>query len=185
MLIDPVYCKDHFIVANEKMGQQIKNEHYSYLITSFHKCIIKLLLIFFSFMPDGIYLNARTLGVQGLAEEMASIILDQQRYFDFFKWHGYYTYSDTYNLESNDTYTVCNVCAKLNKLIQGSRSTIYTNITNWWNSTDSHNELQTQTMIYYTTPNGTICSPEKAKDTRIIPSILRSITTYFKDILFD
>ncbi|XP_026326210.1 alpha-(1,3)-fucosyltransferase C-like [Hyposmocoma kahamanoa] len=70
------------------------------------------------FMPDGMYLNARTLGVKKLAEEMSSIISNPQRYIDFFKWHGYYTFYDSHRLDSNDTYFICNVCTKLNKRIQ-------------------------------------------------------------------
>lgn len=84
-------------------------------------------------MPDGIYLNARTLGYKQLAKEMNSIISDPRRYYEFFKWHGYYNFYDTYGLENHDTYGICNICAKLNKRMESQRKTVYTHITKWWN----------------------------------------------------
>lgn len=92
-------------------------------------------------MPDGIYLNARKLEVKRLAEEMNNIIHNPPTYIDFFKWHGYYTFDDTYGLENNDTYSVCKICAILNKRIQLKRRTTYTHISEWWNKDDRDADL--------------------------------------------
>lgn len=64
-------------------------------------------------MPDGIYLNAKTLGVEKAAKEINDAISNPQRYLDFFKWHGYYSFhnSDDYQYYNS----ICELCALLNK----------------------------------------------------------------------
>lgn len=83
-------------------------------------------------MPNGIYLNALTLGVQELAKEMNDIILEPRRYYDFFKWHGYYTFQHTADDEYRDA--VCGLCAVLNNKTRKEQRRVYSNITEWWNS---------------------------------------------------
>lgn len=82
-------------------------------------------------MPDGIYLNALTLGVKGLAKEMNDIIHNPRRYFDFFKWHGHYTFHATSDDEYH--YEICGLCATLNNKTRSEQRTVYSNITAWWN----------------------------------------------------
>lgn len=83
-------------------------------------------------MPDGIYLNALTLGVKGLAKEMNDIIHNLQRYYDFFKWHGYYTF----HMTADDEYRneVCGLCAMLNNKTRRGQSPAHRYIAEWWNS---------------------------------------------------
>lgn len=83
-------------------------------------------------MPDGIYLNALTLGVKGLAKEMNDIILNPQRYYDFFKWHRYYTFHQTADDEYH--FQVCGLCAMLNNKTRREQRTVHRYITEWWNS---------------------------------------------------
>lgn len=66
-----------------------------------------------------------------LAKEMNDIILDPQRYFDFFKWHGYYSFHAT----ANDKYrqTVCELCAFLNSYRRKNLRKAYKDIDKWWN----------------------------------------------------
>lgn len=66
--------------------------------------------------------------------EMNDIINDPPRYYDFFRWHGYYTFHDTG--DDNYTYTVCELCAFLNNAIQQRNKTVrvYNNIGDWWNA---------------------------------------------------
>lgn len=104
-------------------------------------------------MPDGIYLDARILGVKRLAEEMNNIIRNPQRYIDFFKWRGYYTFYDTYGFENNDTYSVCNICSTFNKRIQSKRRTMYTYINEWWNGKDNKTNSATASVTSTTTDN--------------------------------
>lgn len=82
-------------------------------------------------MPDGIYLNALTLGIKGLAKEMNDIILKPQRYQDFFKWHGYYTFHQTADDEYH--YAVCGLCAMLNNKTRREQRTVHSLIAEWWN----------------------------------------------------
>lgn len=82
-------------------------------------------------MPEGIYLDANKLGVQRLAKEMNDIIRNPQRYFNFFKWHGYYSFHES----SKDKYhnAVCGFCALLNNKTRRNERTVYKYISKWWN----------------------------------------------------
>lgn len=62
---------------------------------------------------------------------MNDIILDPQRYFDFFKWHGYYSFHET----AKDKYrqTVCEFCAFLNSYKRKNIRKTYKDIGKWWN----------------------------------------------------
>lgn len=89
--------------------------------------------IFFRFLPYGIYLDALKLGVEGLAKEMNDIINSPRRYYDFFKWHDYYSFHDA----GADDYreSVCAFCAFLNTdaYTQRYKKSVYNNILGWWN----------------------------------------------------
>lgn len=82
------------------------------------------------FLPDGIYLDALKLGVERLAKEMNDIIKDPPRYYEFFKWHGYYSFQDT----ADDNYrgSICAFCAFLNSESELYKKTVYTDIKYWW-----------------------------------------------------
>lgn len=95
-------------------------------------------------MPEGIYLDAGKLGVKDLAKEMNDIIHDPPRYFDFFRWHGYYTF---HNANEDDFYaTVCGFCAMLNNETRKNQRTFYKNITKWWNEW-GHDRMHPTTVI--------------------------------------
>lgn len=81
-------------------------------------------------MPNGIYINARTMEPGKLAEQMMDIIRDRKKYHDFFKWHGYYSFHST--SESRFHYEICGLCEYLNNKTKMNQKNIYrTNI--WWN----------------------------------------------------
>lgn len=83
-------------------------------------------------MPHGIYLNARWLGVKKLAKKMNDIIHDHIRYYDFFKWHGYYSFHNIDDDLQHDV--VCGLCALLNnKAHKGQRSLHKTTFSKFWN----------------------------------------------------
>lgn len=82
-------------------------------------------------MPDGIYLDARKLGEVELARQMYHIINDKETYYDFFKWHRYYSFHGTE--ENADTDDFCVFCSTMNDLVQRNESSIYVNIAQWWN----------------------------------------------------
>lgn len=81
-------------------------------------------------MPDGIYLNANKLGVRALAKEMNDIIKDPERYFNFFKWHGYYSFHNSD--EDNHRDAVCGFCTLLNNKTRRNQKTTYKYIAKWW-----------------------------------------------------
>lgn len=56
-------------------------------------------------MPDGIYINAETLPKEELAVKIKEAIEDNQKYYDNFRWHRYYSYQ--YTSESSDTDSPC------------------------------------------------------------------------------
>lgn len=82
-------------------------------------------------MPDGIYLDARKLGESGLARKMYEIINDKEQYYDFFKWHRYYSFHGTE--ESTETDDFCVFCATMNDLVQRNESSTYVSLSQWWN----------------------------------------------------
>lgn len=82
-------------------------------------------------MPDGIYLNAVNNSVEDLAKEISDIIHNSQRYFDFFKWHRYYSFHSS--AEDNYYDPVCGLCALLNNKTRRNQRTVYKYMTRWWN----------------------------------------------------
>lgn len=82
-------------------------------------------------MPDEIYLNAQELGARELAKQMDDIIRDPLKYYNFFKWHDYYSFHNSD--EDNYHDAVCGFCALLNNKTRRHQRTAYKYITNWWN----------------------------------------------------
>lgn len=81
-------------------------------------------------MPDGIYLDARSLGPAELAKEMIDIMYNKTRYYDFFRWHGYYSFH--YTGENDFHYEICGLCDILNNQTRIKEKTVIrTNL--WWN----------------------------------------------------
>lgn len=80
-------------------------------------------------MPDGMYLDAVSLGVEKLAIKMKDIIEDKNKYYDYFKWHRYYNFYATN--ESSDTDEMCAFCAFLNNDDRMNKTRQH-NIRDWW-----------------------------------------------------
>ncbi|XP_075973118.1 alpha-(1,3)-fucosyltransferase C-like [Anticarsia gemmatalis] len=83
------------------------------------------------FMPDGIYLNARELGVEKLAEMMNDLINDIDKYSEYFKWKKYYSYYKKSASVETDPY--CLFCQILNDAKMVEETTVYEDFINWWN----------------------------------------------------
>lgn len=82
-------------------------------------------------MPDGIYLNAVNNNAEDLAKDISDIIQNPQRYFDFFKWHRYYSFHSSEQYNYHDP--VCGLCALLNNKTRRNQYTVYKHMTKWWN----------------------------------------------------
>lgn len=142
-------------------------------------------------MPDGIYLNAKALGVEEVAEQMNDLIHNPPRYYDFFKWHSYYSFHDT----DDDQYrnAVCGLCALLNNRTRRVQRTVYTNITEWWNSSvwdllffiyySSYTNVYDQCYMLYTSVSPSLTSLDFSINYYNAPSaicILKSIVKLLK-----
>lgn len=86
-------------------------------------------------MPDGIYINANKLTEKEVAEKMHEIIQDKQKYYDYFRWHQYYSYQLTAG--SGDSDPLCAFCAFLNDEIISTNRRVYARFDKWWNE-DGH-----------------------------------------------
>nr|XP_053607875.1 alpha-(1,3)-fucosyltransferase C-like isoform X2 [Plodia interpunctella] len=82
------------------------------------------------FMPDGMYLNARTLGPKQLALQMDSLIKNPDKYADYFRWKNHYSYH--INHESPETDNVCSFCKLLNDEKKFSEKSVVKNFRTWW-----------------------------------------------------
>ncbi|CAH2106211.1 unnamed protein product [Euphydryas editha] len=82
------------------------------------------------FMPDGIYLDARELGPEKLAEEMNKLILNTDLYADYFRWKNHYSYHT--RGESVETDDYCRFCSILNDENLVKKVTTYQNFRQWW-----------------------------------------------------
>nr|XP_053607824.1 alpha-(1,3)-fucosyltransferase C-like [Plodia interpunctella] len=84
-----------------------------------------------SFMPDGIYLNARKLGAKKLARKMNELIKSPNKYAEYFKWTNHYIYK--MNNESIITDNYCNMCKLINNKKKMKAKSVYKNFRDWWN----------------------------------------------------
>lgn len=86
-------------------------------------------LCFPRFMPDGIYLDANIIPPYQMAQRMNDIINDKNKYYEFFKWHDYYSF----HFSGEDRYRgeVCRLCAFLNYSM--NKSSTFEYIAEWWN----------------------------------------------------
>lgn len=85
-------------------------------------------------MPDGIYLNARSFVPEKLATEIVEIIHDKKKYYEYFKWHRYFSYS-----HCREGHNICELCAMLNNHTQRTATSVYMNFSLWWNESQSTN----------------------------------------------
>lgn len=82
-------------------------------------------------MPDGIYLNARELGVQKLAEKMNELIKSPDEYVDYFRWQNHYSYHSRADSIETDDY--CGFCTMLNDEELVKKESRYLDMKKWWN----------------------------------------------------
>lgn len=86
--------------------------------------------IFFRFLPKGSYIDASYSVPEELASTMNDIIQDRNKYYNFFKWHNYYSIHD--GSESADSDEICALCAFLNDKKHKYTRTSYTHINWYW-----------------------------------------------------
>ncbi|XP_026313951.1 alpha-(1,3)-fucosyltransferase C-like [Hyposmocoma kahamanoa] len=79
------------------------------------------------FLPPGSYINASDLTPKELASLMNELIQDKNKYYEYFKWHRYYSIHDP--TESAETDGMCVLCAFLNNAKYDSVSSVYTRLT--------------------------------------------------------
>lgn len=62
---------------------------------------------------------------------MNKVIHNKEKYYDFFKWHGYYSIHAPN--ETADTDEICAFCALLNNKTFTREISVYEDITEFWN----------------------------------------------------
>ncbi|XP_075973591.1 alpha-(1,3)-fucosyltransferase C-like [Anticarsia gemmatalis] len=82
------------------------------------------------FMPDGIYLNARSQSMANLAKKIAELIENKEKYYEYFKWHKYYSYHDPKDSRHSDPN--CELCALVNNMKRFETPSYYMNFGKWW-----------------------------------------------------
>ncbi|XP_075973592.1 alpha-(1,3)-fucosyltransferase C-like [Anticarsia gemmatalis] len=83
------------------------------------------------FMPDGIYLNVRGTTMADLAKKMSELIDDKEKYYEYFKWHKYYSYHEPKDSSLSDPY--CEFCALVNNKKRFDTPSYIMNFIHWWN----------------------------------------------------
>ncbi|XP_048482500.1 alpha-(1,3)-fucosyltransferase C-like [Plutella xylostella] len=83
------------------------------------------------FLPNGTYLNAMDLKPADIAAEMNRLIHNLTDYFDYFRWHNHYSYSNRGSHADSDPY--CGLCTLLNDEQFVTRRHTIEDFTHWWN----------------------------------------------------
>lgn len=81
-------------------------------------------------MPEGIYLNARELGVEKLVAKMDELIRKPAEYAEYFRWRQYYSYHRRHESVETDDY--CRFCSILYEEDMVKKTTTYVNFREWW-----------------------------------------------------
>lgn len=81
-------------------------------------------------MPDGIYLNARELGIVKLGEKINELIKSPDKYAEYFRWKKHYSFHKT--SESVQTNEYCRFCSILNNEDKVKKVTGYNDFVKWW-----------------------------------------------------
>lgn len=90
-------------------------------------------------MPDGIYINGNILTEVEVAEKINAAIQDKQKYYDYFRWHRYYTYRFTGEIGDKDP--LCEFCAFLNDESNRNHRRVYAGFSKWWNEDGNHKDM--------------------------------------------
>lgn len=91
-------------------------------------------------MPDGVYLNGNFLNEEDIAAKINEAIQDKQKYYNYFRWHRYYTYQFIEDVGENDP--LCEFCALLNNEASRNERRVYAGFTKWWNENDNHKDME-------------------------------------------
>lgn len=81
-------------------------------------------------LPNGSYLDATTQRPEDLAKTIDDIIKDKNRYYDFFRWHRYYSIHASN--ETAETNEICAFCAFLNDRKHTYIKSVYKHINYFW-----------------------------------------------------
>lgn len=99
----------------------------------------------FRFIPDGFYLNGNILSEEEVAAKINEAVQDKRKYYDYFRWHRYYTYQSTYG---GDIDSLCAFCAFLNDNSIRTKRRVYTRIDKWWNDYRPQNTTENFIVNY-------------------------------------
>lgn len=134
-------------------------------------------------MPDGIYINARSFVPEQLATEIINIIHNMNTYYEYFKWHRYFSYSHL-----KQSHNICALCTMLNNETLRTNTSIYMNFSLWWNENQPLNLFEpevpdsahTQTEIWDTHDKRTATEKETTQNS--IKEFLSNVLQYYETI---
>lgn len=121
-------------------------------------------------MPEGIYLDASVLDPFNMAARITDIINDKNKYYEFFKWHEYYSYH--FSGENRYSAELCRFCAFLNNSM--NKTSTYKNITEWWNEFSPAWPTAKYVPMRYTDPAASI-----TLDQNKVESVLTNLINFF------
>lgn len=89
-------------------------------------------------------MDACALGPEKLARQMNHAIIVKRKYYEFFKWHGHYSFHSA--SERPNTNPICEFCALLNNVTKMTTTSIHRNTSKWWNQSIVMSNLATCTI---------------------------------------
>lgn len=139
---------------------------------------------FFRFMPDGVYLNANTMSEDEVAAKIHEAMQDKQKYYDYFKWHRYYTY---HHAEGSDDDALCAFCAFLNDESIRNQRRVYARFDKWWSEYRNENDVQ-DIIVKFDDSGPHIKSVMSYREAKIevktvnTPSIFEEVNSFVDDV---
>lgn len=120
-----------------------------------------------------------------VAAKINEAIKDKQKYYDFFKWHRYYTF---HHAAGGDDDTLCAFCSLLNEESIRNQRRVYARFDNWWNEYRSANDAEDIIVKYddsgpYIKSVMTYREPKVEVKTVNAPSTLEQVNNFFSDLL--
>lgn len=84
-------------------------------------------------------MNGNILSEEEVAAKINGAIQNKQMYYDYFRWHRYYTYQ---SVDGGVTDPLCAFCAFLNDNSIRTQRRVYARIDKWWNEYRGQNKME-------------------------------------------
>lgn len=118
---------------------------------------------------------------------MNDIIHDKQKYYDFFRFHRYYTFHAV--AESADTDPLCAFCAFINDDSRRNQRRTYAQFSKWWHKNGDQKDETENIIVTYenSAPHIKAIITYRYKDIKteesVTPSAIESVGNFVDDII--